>query len=148
MFSLICFKLKTINQTSTWMDLNDHSSYHRALTQFNRHKIHVLHENNALIFKIHHTVLHCFNMFMRILTLKYSASFGITSSMIILEQRTLASPSLFKHCFWGHFLGSWKNVRDSVLTRHIFCCHSVHCCKSMDSEIHCILFSPHWTLFV
>ena len=45
--------------------------------------------------------------------------------MIILEQRTLASPSLFKHCFWGHFLGSWKNVRDSVLTRHIFCCHSV-----------------------
>jgi len=36
-------------------------------------------------------------MFMCILTLKYSGSFGITSSMIILELGTLASPSLFKH---------------------------------------------------
>ena len=36
-------------------------------------------------------------MYTRILTLKYSDSFGITSSMIILEQETLASPSLFKH---------------------------------------------------
>jgi len=34
---------------------------------------------------------------MRILTLKYSASLGITSSRIILEQGTLASHSLFKH---------------------------------------------------
>ena len=39
----------------------------------------------------------CFNMFMCILTLKYSASFEMTSSRIILEQGTLASHSLFKH---------------------------------------------------
>ena len=57
------------------MNLNDHISYHRVSQQFNRHTIHVLHENNALIGKIHLAVRHCFNMFMRILTLKYSASF-------------------------------------------------------------------------
>ena len=79
------------------MNLNYHNSYYRAFKQFNRHTIHVLHENNALICKIHHKVQHCFNMYMRILTLKYSDSFGITSSRIILEQGTLASPSLFKH---------------------------------------------------
>ena len=78
------------------MNLNYHNSYYRAFKQFNRHNIHVLHESNALICKIHHTVQHCFNMYMRILTLKYSDSFGITSSRIILEQETLASPSLFK----------------------------------------------------
>ena len=78
------------------MKLNDHSSYHRASQQFNSHTIHVLHENNALIFKIHKTVRHCFNVCMRILTLKYSASLGITTSRIILEQGALASPSLFK----------------------------------------------------
>ena len=65
------------------MNHNDHINYHRALKQFNRHKIHVLHENNALICKIHDTVRHRFNMFMRILNLRYSASFGITSSRII-----------------------------------------------------------------
>ena len=67
------------------------------LKKCNRHTIQELHGNNALICKIHHTVRHCFNMFMRILTLKYSASFEITYSWIILEKGTLASHSLFKH---------------------------------------------------
>ena len=105
-FSRNGFKTKTINPTCTWMNLNDHSSYHRVLKQFNRHKIHVLHGNNALICKIHHTVRHCLNVFMRILTLKYSASFEITSFRIILKQGTRASPSLFKH----------KQVSDAIFS--------------------------------
>ena len=51
------------------MSLNEHISCHTALKQLHRQKIHVLHKNNALICKIHHTVRQCFNMFMRILTL-------------------------------------------------------------------------------
>ena len=118
------------------MNLNDHSSYHRVSQQFNRHTIHVLLENNALIGKIHHTVRHCFNMFM--FTLNHSASFGITSSRIILEQGTLATPSLFKH----------NNVSEAIFSIsimdlgkmceiHMFCCRYVHCCKAMDSEMLC-----------
>ena len=76
--------------------------HHNSLT----YNTHVLHENIALIFKIHKTVRHCFYVCMRSLTLKYSASLGITSSRIILEQGALASPSLFKpkKGLWGHFL--------------------------------------------
>ena len=60
-------------------------------------------------------------MFMRIFTLKYSASFGITFSRIILEHRTLASPSLFKH----------KQVSEAIFSISVMdlgnlCCPSVH----------------------
>ena len=83
-----------------------------------------------------------FNMFMRILTFKYIASFGITSSRMILEQGTLASLSLFKHkkvseaifsimdlgkmCEIQSLMDQWINgFRDSLF-----------------------LFSPHWILSV
>ena len=79
---------------------------------------------------------------MRILTLKFSDSFGITSSRIILEQETLASPSLFKpkKSLWSIFsisimdLGKLSEIQSWPTGR------CVHCCKSMDSEILCYCF--------
>ena len=92
--------------------------HHNSLT----YNTHVLHENIALIFKIHKTVRHCFNVCMRSLTLKYSASLGITSSRIILEQGALASPSLFKQ----------KKVYEAIFSLE-------RCARSSPDPPHCLI---------
>ena len=83
--------------STSFFKRNEHGDLLFSLACWIQHYISCSECKYALIGKLHHTVRHCFNMFMRILTLNHSASFGITSSRIILEQGTLASHSLFKH---------------------------------------------------